>query len=109
MEPEHRGRVQAQDGDVGEDGVSVSWAQEDPPTASQGHAMLDELRERLGQAARRCREDAFRRAHQHIDRAARAGGIPFSKRSFMVGPRPDRRRVDIEVQKGIAFVPDTSS
>jgi hypothetical protein len=30
----------------------------------------------------------------------------FGKKSFPNPPRPDQRRVDIEVHKGKAFVPD---
>jgi len=102
----HRGRVQAQGGGVEE---SVPWAQDQPPTAREGHEMLNALEVRLTARESACRAEAFRQAHEYIDRAARVGGSHApDRKSYPAPPRKDQRRVDIEVLKGIAFVPDES-
>ena len=99
-----RGRVQAQGGGIEE---SVPWAQMFPPTESEGHRILDVLHDRLTPAEQRYREQAFEQAHQLVRRAAATiGGMPVDKKSFPFPPRRDRRRVDVEVQLGIAFVAD---
>src|SRR5207249_11132287 len=100
---DHRGGVQAQGGGTEK---SVPWAQNAPPTASDGQRMLDELAAQLTDAELQARQDAFAQAHEFISRAAQAGGVGPVKKSF---PRKALRggiRVDIEVQEGIAFIPD---
>ena len=77
-----------------------------PPTQADGHRFLDELYAKLTPAEQRHREEAFEAAHLQVDRAAAVGGMPFSKKSFPKPARSDGRRVDIEVQKGVAFVPE---
>lgn len=101
---EHRGRVQAQGGGTEE---SVPWAQSSPPTASDGHRMLEELAARLTPAELQARQDGFAQAHDFINRAAQAGGVGPVKKSFPRKPVRGGIRVDIEVQKGMAFVPDS--
>lgn len=98
--PPHRGRVQAQGGGTEQ---SVSWAQDLPPTTTDGHRMLDKLYNQLTASEQRDRDDAFRLAHNFVDAAGAKGGVdaPVSK-SF---PRGQTIRVDIEVNKGRAFVP----
>ena len=68
--------------------------------------MLEDLRNVLTAAEQRFREEAFRKAHDFVDRAAIVGGVGYTKASYPQPPRRDHRRVDIEVQKGRAFVPD---
>ncbi len=75
------------------------------PRRSEGHRFLNDLRELLSPAEQQHRTLAFEQAHRHIDRAALAGGMP-DKKSFPLCPRPDRRRVDVAIEKGIAFIPD---
>jgi len=99
----HRGRVQAQGAGVEE---SVPWVQPVPPTARNGHGMLTDLRAKLASSEQRYRESAFDEAHRFVDRTARNGGTGPTKKSFPLKPRSDHRRVDIEVHKGLAFVPD---
>jgi hypothetical protein len=99
----HRGRVQAQGGGVEE---SVPWAQPRPPTARDGHRMLTDLHAKLAPSEQRHRESAFEQARQFADITAQSGGTGPTKKSFPLKPRPDHRRVDIEVHKGLAFVPD---
>jgi len=71
--------------------------------------MLRELRAKLPLAEQRPREEACEQAHAFVDKAAEAGGASSVKKSFPVPPRRDHRRIDIEVNKGVAFVPDTPS
>lgn len=98
--PAHRGRVQAQGGGTEK---SVPWAQAAPPSAADGRRMLDELHALLTPAEQRAREEAFALARDFIDRAAAKGGVDAPvARSF---PRGRVVRVDIEVNKGHAFVP----
>jgi len=100
---DHRGRVQAQGGGTEK---SVPWVQSTPPTASDGQRLLDELAAQLTAAELQARQDAFVQAREFIDRAASAGGVGPVKKSF---PRKAVRggiRVDIEVQRGMAFIPD---
>ncbi len=72
--------------------------------------MLKQLREKLRPAERNRRDGAFQEAHSYVEQAADAGGVWVShrplKKSFPVRPRRDRRRVDVEVLRGRAFVPD---
>lgn len=99
----HRGRVQAQGGGTEE---SVAWAQDTPPTRSDGLRMLDQLAARLTASELTARQGAFAEARDFVDRAAQAGGVGPVKKSFPHKPLRGGIRVDIEVQKGIAFVPD---
>jgi hypothetical protein len=99
---DHRGRVQAQGGGTEQ---SVPWAQRTPPTAIDGQRMLDELAALLTDAELQARRDAFVQAREFINRAAQAGGVGPMKKSFPRKPVRGGIRVDIEVQKGIAFLP----
>jgi hypothetical protein len=108
VEWEHRGRVQAQGGGVEE---SIPWAQASPPTDADGYKMLVDLRNRLLPSEQRHRETAFAEARAFILRASQEGGVHAIPRavqkSFPRKPLPDNRRVDIEVRKGSAFVPES--
>lgn len=106
VEWKHRGRVQAQGGGVEE---SVPWKELEPPTESMGHKMLDQLWGTLVPAERQYRELVFEQAHRFVTQAAGGGGVSSpTRKTFLVRPiTPEKRRVDIEVHKGRAFVPDT--
>lgn len=67
--------------------------------------MLEELRSKLSPRERELRDAAFRQADAFIQRAAAAGGVGPVKKTFPRLPDQDGRRVDIEVHKGLAFVP----
>ena len=102
----HRGRIQAQNGDLNE---SSAWDQEAPLTADEGHRRLNEVYARLTDAQRRQRERALDKAHAWIDACAAGGGVevvglPVSK-PFGGPPGRRRLRIDIEVKAGKAFVP----
>jgi hypothetical protein len=68
--------------------------------------MLDYLAAQLTDAELQVRQDAFAQAREFVNRAAQAGGIGPVKKSFPRKPLRGGIRVDIEVQKGIAFTPD---
>ena len=98
---EHRGRFQAQGGGLEE---SEPWAEEEPLQALQGHRLLAGLQLKIPRREADLREKAFEDAHKYIDRAAASGGVgPPLKKSYVVRGSRDQR-VDIEVQKGLAFV-----
>jgi hypothetical protein len=68
--------------------------------------MLDELAAQLTPSELEARQEAFEQAREFVSRAAQAGGVGPVKKSFPRKPVRGGIRVDIEVQKGIAFVPD---
>jgi len=78
--------------------------QSTPLTLSEGLLKLDELKGKLGRSQLRARQGAFMSAETFARRAALAGGVtaPVS-RNWPVGSSV---RVDLEVIKGRAFVPD---
>src|SRR6266404_1737489 len=104
-EPLHRGRVQAQGGGTEE---SEAWARETPPTESEMLENCDRLENKLTEREKKEREQPLEEIRQFIQVAARAGGIsaPASK-SFKKRGSKDIR-VDLEVIKGMACVPDAS-
>jgi hypothetical protein len=99
----HRGRVQAQGGGTE---ASVPWAQSQPPTVAQGKTMLDELADSLTPAERRAREGALKKAKQFVERAGEGGGVDAPVSKSFAGKGGKNVRVDVEVRKGRAFVPD---
>lgn len=96
----HRGRIQAQGGGLE---ASVSWAQMNPPTTSDGEIMLETLKAQLTERQINDRIKGFSQAERFINNAGNAGGVnaPVS-RSF---PQGSSIRVDIEIITGQAFVP----
>lgn len=107
-EPKHRGRIQAQGGGIEK---SVAWARDNPPSEREMLSFCDELEDKLTDSEKRDREQPLASLRDFIRRAARAGGItaspqPFQKSFLKRGSRDIR--VDLEVQKGMACVPDTA-
>jgi len=100
----HRGRWQAQGKGLEE---SEPWSQATPLTLSQGLLLLDKLEAKLKPKDRRARATGFEMARVFATRAAAAGGItvagPDIKRSF---PPGNAIRVDVEIRKGTAFIPN---
>jgi hypothetical protein len=104
----HRGRFQAQGGKGRGLQESEAWAQNDPLTVVAGHTLLDALHSKLGLSDQELRKEGFREAHGFVDTAAQTGGVGPVKKSFPKGKlRRTDGRVDVEVQKGLAFVPVT--
>src|SRR5438067_3024446 len=105
-QPLHRGRVQAQGGGTEE---SEPWAEPAPPTAGDVLRTIDVLEARLTPKERREREQPFADLRRYVRNAAAAGGISASdrpvKKSFLKRGSRDVR-VDLEVLKGSACVPD---
>lgn len=101
--PEHRGRIQAQGGGY-ED--SEAWALDRPLTAAEGEAMLNTLVARMPPKEFRARRIAIDDARLWIRRVAAGGGVRAEVRMSFNEPNAKAgERVDIEVRKGIAFVP----
>ncbi len=99
----HRGRIQAQGEKLEE---SEFWAQEEPPTKTDGLNMLQQLMNELSKKDREIRRKPFEKAKKFIENAAEYGGIDATVfKSFYVKDT-DKERIDIEVRQGIAFVPD---
>lgn len=105
-EPSHRGRIQAQGGDTAK---SESWAQATAPTVSEMLRKCDALEEQLTAREKKDREQPMADLRAYIRRAARAGGLSANpqphKKSFPKRGSKDIR-VDLEIQKGTACVPD---
>ena len=99
----HRGRVQAQGGRTEE---SEKWEQNKPPGKSEMLGKCDSLESKLTPSQARDRTEPFRRLRDFIRRAAECGGVyaPFNKSFLKRGSRDIR--VDLEVIKGMACIPD---
>jgi hypothetical protein len=105
-DPEHRGRFQAQGGRGKGLEESEAWAQPTALLAADGRILLTTLQDRIANPEAEIRKDAFAQAFGFIDIAEAAGGIGPIKKSFPRGRlRRTDPRVDVEVQKGIAFTP----
>lgn len=104
---DHRGVIQAQGGNVQ---ASRSWDQDTPLLASTGHAHLESLKDEIGTRETERRKAGFIQARIFMDRMVARGGTqqapPLIRKSFPQPPNPKGRRVDIDVFKGRAFVPD---
>jgi len=105
IEMDHRGRFQAQGGELGKEGVSEPWADPEPLQALTGHILLTGLSNKIHPRSAAPRQGAFREAHRFIDNCQAGGGVGSgTKKSFYVRGHRDASRVDVEVQKGLAFV-----
>lgn len=82
---------------------SEPWNEAEPLQALMGHHLLSGLRIKIPSREAKLRQDSFAKAHRFIDSAASCGGVGPCKKSFVVRGGRDRR-VDIEVQSGLAFV-----
>ncbi|WP_354686370.1 DUF6531 domain-containing protein [Cupriavidus necator] len=107
---DHRGRIQAQGPGYRDEGAGdvEAWAQEEPLTAASGLAKLEALEGRMTKKQYLDRSQALARAKRFVVNASRGGGTGPTRQSF----RNDEvivvngsERIDIEVQKGMAFVP----
>jgi hypothetical protein len=102
----HRGRLQAQGGGTQED---EAWAQDSPPTRTEILNKCDLLEAKLSEKEKALRETAFAQLREFINAAAKKGGLNAGtgvfKKSFPKRPLGDIR-VDLDVFKGSACVPD---
>jgi hypothetical protein len=99
----HRGRIQAQGGSTEK---SVPWARNTPPTRTEGLTYLIILKSQLTKKELKDREELFPKAEKWINSAAQSGGVvAYVQQKFQKKDSSDIR-VDIEVTKGLAFIPD---
>jgi hypothetical protein len=103
----HGGRIQAQGGNTEE---SESWDQGTPLLAITAYEYLENLKIKIGRREADLRSVGFDQAARYIDRMHARGGTdpapPIIRKSYPQPPRPDQRRVDIEVYRGRAFIPE---
>lgn len=100
-DPQHRGRIQAQGGNLEE---SEAWSQDKPLTLEEGLILLEKLKEKLPNKELLLRQTAFDKAKDFIEQAGENGGIDAQvSKTFRVKGTRDIR-VDIEVIKGTAFL-----
>jgi len=97
----HRGRFQAQGPGLES---SEPWSEIAPLAALMAHHLLSALQANIPPREATLRMDGFHKAHRFIDGCAKNGGVGATKQSWPKPSRKDSRRVDIEVQKGIAFI-----
>ncbi|WP_341248806.1 DUF6531 domain-containing protein [Cupriavidus pauculus] len=107
---DHRGRIQAQGPGYPDEGVGdvEAWAQADPLSAASGLAKLEALEGRMTKKQYQARSQALARAKRFVVNASRGGGTGPTKQTFRndeVIAVNGSERIDIEVQKGMAFVP----
>ena len=104
---DHRGVIQAQGGNVQS---SRSWDQSTPHLATTGYAHLESLKEEIGKRETELRGEGFIQARTFIDRMVARGGTqhapPLIRKTYPQPPNPKGRRVDIDVFKGRAFIPE---
>lgn len=81
---------------------SEPWEEEEPFRAIEGHRKLGALKYKLSKNEYLILANAFQKAHEFVE-GARPIGIGPTKQSWPQPPRRDQRRVDIEVQSGLAF------
>ena len=108
-DPQHRGRIQAQGSGTEK---SVPWARDSAPSESEMLSFCDELEGRLTEREKRDREQPLTELREYIRRVAKFGGISANprphKKSFLKRGAKDIR-VDLEVQKGMACIPDPTA
>ena len=104
--PDHRGRIQSQSDSMDE---SEAWSQDIPLEASEGIDKAKILEYRHNKKEKKLKMLAFKKAREFIIKCKENGGVTSRdlKNSLSFPVRNDRtnRRVDIEVRKGIAFIP----
>ncbi|HZT81292.1 MAG TPA: hypothetical protein VFA26_13775 [Gemmataceae bacterium] len=103
-EPLHRGRIQAQGGGTEK---SEAWSQGKPPTEREMLGKCDQLEAKLTDREKADRQEPLARLRRFIREAAKGGGVkaPTSKSFLKRGSK--NIRIDIEVIKGLACVPDS--
>jgi hypothetical protein len=99
----HRGRLQAQGGGTEK---SEPWTQKKPPGESEMLRKCDSLDRQLTPGEARDRAEPLQHLRTYIRGAAQYGGVSAPlKKSFLKRGSRDIR-VDLEVIKGTACVPD---
>lgn len=99
----HRGRFQAQGNGLEE---SESWHKKNPIPAPEGKTLIEKLKNRLNKDDLECRKKAFGNCEEAVDEAEKNGGLLACKKSFYDSPQNKKVRVDLEVNAGLAFIPE---
>ena len=97
---DHRGRIQAQ-GEKLES--SEAWAQNEPLLKLEGLNLLEKLKNKIPKSEAKNREGAFKKATIFIENGPYQTVKMKIVKSFKV-PDTEHERVDIEIQKGTAFI-----
>ncbi len=97
---EHRGRMQAQ-GEQLE--ASESWAENHPITKPEGLSLLENLKNKIPKIEAKLREGVFKKAAKFIESGPYQTVTRSIIKSFKV-PDTEHERVDVEIQKGTAFI-----
>jgi len=87
---------------------SVSWARSTPPTENEMLEFCDQLEAKLTVRQRQERAYGFDKLRRCISQAPRYGGLPASTKTWKT-PGSRDIRIDLEVNVGIASVPDVSA
>lgn len=97
----NRGRIQSQGGGIEE---SENWAKNSSLTICEGKTKLSSLKAKHSKKILKERSDAFTKLESFMHNAKSQGGVsgPISK-SYPVQNHKNKR-IDLEVQKGKAFV-----
>ncbi len=96
----HRGRIQAQGENLE---ASEAWSQDEPPKKKEGLTMLEILRNKIPKFEAKKRYKAFEKASKFIEQGPYEIVNSPIVRSFKVKGTM-YERVDIEIQKGKAFI-----
>ena len=99
----HRGRIQAQGEKLEE---SEAWAQNSPLTQNEGLKMLEKLKNKIPKAEAEKRKKVFFKASKYIEQASENGGLHATASATFSVKGTSKERIDIEVRKGLAFVPE---
>lgn len=97
---EHRGRIQAQGENLE---ASEAWSQNEPLTKGVGLEMLDNLKSKIPAMEAKMRVRAFDKAKLFINQGPYEVWTSPIVRSYKV-KGTKKERVDIEIQKGQAFI-----
>jgi hypothetical protein len=98
----HRGRIQAQGKKLEE---SEAWSQNESPTKNDGFVMLEKLKNKIPRNEAKIREKALKKANRFIENGPYQVIDKIISKTFMVADT-EHERIDIEIQKGKAFIND---
>jgi hypothetical protein len=86
---------------------SVKWEQPTPVTLSEALRLLDQLEAKLERRERALRASAFECARRYVTEMAASGGITGPRNKTCPSREGFRRRVDVQVWQGRAFIHDS--
>jgi YD repeat-containing protein len=105
QDPDHRGRIQAQDNPPTPYEDSVPWAQCEPYTYAEAVMAVDVLMARMpATQALKYRTSPAKMKRYFYEKSLEGGVSAFDSKSFRDNGQPNAR-IDAEVRKGKAYVP----